>query len=156
VLIAGVDQVCYGGPSQAPNGQSWGAWAKDASGLDPARTHWLGAVSTADYQALLAHSEAHLYLTIPFVLSWSLLEAMAAQVPLVASDTEPVREVLTQGQDALLAPLDQPLELAEALKACLLDPAAAQQRAARAQSRALQYDANCGLEGWTRLLATME
>ena len=97
VLIAGVDQICYGGPGQAPTGESWGLWAKKSSGLDPERTHWLGALGAADYQALLAHSEAHLYLTIPFVLSWSLLEAMAIGAPLVASDTEPVREVLSHG-----------------------------------------------------------
>ena len=106
VLIAGVDQICYGGPSCAPTGESWGDWAKSSAGLDVERTHWLGALGTADYEALLAHSEAHLYLTVPFVLSWSLLEAMAIGAPLVASDTGPVREVLTHGEDALLAPFD--------------------------------------------------
>lgn len=152
VLIAGVDQICYGGPSQAPTGESWGVWAKQSSGLDLQRTHWLGALGTDDYQALLAHSEAHLYLTIPFVLSWSLLEAMAIGSPLVASDTEPVREVLSDGNNALLAPFDQSERLAAALQDCLLDRGAARERVARAQAHSSQYDASHGLEGWTRLL----
>lgn len=156
VLIAGVDQVCYGGPLSAPNGQSWGSWAKDASGLVPERTHWLGAVSTSDYQALLAHTDAHLYLTIPFVLSWSLLEAMAAGAPIVASDTGPVREVLTHGREALLAPFDQPGALAEAMEACLLNRSASAERARQAQIRASRYDADLGLKGWMRLLAGLE
>ena len=104
ILIAGADQVCYGGTSIAPNGQSWGEWARNSAGLDPDRTHWLGILQTADYHSLLAHSDAHLYLTIPFVLSWSLLEVMSAGVPLVCSDTGPVREVLTANEDALLTP----------------------------------------------------
>ena len=104
VLIAGADQVCYGGPERAPGGETWGAWARKSAGLVPERTHWLGALQTAEYQALLAHSDVHLYLTIPFVLSWSLLEAMAVGVPLVASDTGPVRG-LSHNDDSLLVPL---------------------------------------------------
>ena len=156
VLIAGEDQVCYGGPSQAPNGQSWGDWAKLSSGLDPQRTHWLGAVSSEDYENLLALSEAHLYLTIPFVLSWSLLEAMAVGAPLVCSDTGPVREILTDGVDSLLAPIDDSALLAQALQKCLEDRSSAKKRAMAAQRRALTYDANRGLEGWNALLAARE
>ena len=51
VFIVGADQVCYGGPTYSPNGKTWGVWAKEDSGLDPSRTHWLGIVSTADYEA---------------------------------------------------------------------------------------------------------
>ena len=156
VLIAGEDQVCYGGPSQAPNGQSWGDWAKLSSGLDPQRTHWLGAVSSEDYENLLALSEAHLYLTIPFVLSWSLLEAMAVGAPLVCSDTGPVREILTDGVDSLLAPIDDSALLAQALQKCLEDRSSAKKRAMAAQRRALTYDAHRGLEGWNALLAARE
>ena len=152
VFIAGADQVCYGGPSNAPNGKTWGAWAKEDAGLDPARTHWLGVLSTSEYEALLAYTDAHLYLTIPFVLSWSLIEAMAVGAPLVASDTGPIRELLTHNKDALLAPFDQPLDLAHALESCLQDQPAARRRAAEAQARSLDYDASIGLQGWTRLL----
>lgn len=152
VLIAGVDQVCYGGSPNSPDGQSWGMWAKNSAGLDPERTHWLGALQTPEYQALLAHSKAHLYLTVPFVLSWSLLEAMATAAPLVCSDTEPVREVLEHGTEALLAPFDDPVALASALESCLQNPEAARGRAGRAQKRAETFDAQLGLEAWKRLL----
>ena len=152
VFIAGSDQVCYGGPQNAPNGQTWGSWAREASGLIPERTHWLGALSTSDYHALLAYTEAHLYLTIPFVLSWSLLEAMAAGAPLIASDTGPVQEVLTHGSEALLAPFDQPRALASALESCLSDKLEASQRALNAQNRVAHYSASLGLEGWLAIL----
>ena len=54
----------------------------------------MGSLQTNAYQRVLACSDVHLYLTVPFVLSWSLLEAMAAGCSIVASDTPPVREVL--------------------------------------------------------------
>ena len=155
VFIVGADQVCYGGPTQAPNGKTWGTWAKEDSGLDSARTHWLGTVSTVEYEALLAYTDAHLYLTVPFVLSWSLIEAMAAGAPLVASDTGPVREVLTHKVNALLAPFDQPHELANALVSCLQDRPAALRRAHEAQVKSRDYDSSVGLKGWTSLLEGM-
>ena len=72
--------------------------------LDPARTHFLGRMPRSRYLAVLQVSAAHVYLTYPFVLSWSLLEAMACGTPIVASDTAPVREVLRQRENALLVP----------------------------------------------------
>ena len=77
---------------------------------------------------------------------------MAVGAPLVASDTGPIRELLTHNKDALLAPFDQPLDLAHALESCLQDQPAARRRAAEAQARSLDYDASIGLQGWTRLL----
>ena len=100
VLIVGADVVAYG--AGRPDGRSWGDWAKQDLSLDPGRTHWLGALQTDAYQRVLACSDVHLYLTVPFVLSWSLLEAMAAGCCIVASDTAPVREVLTNGATGVL------------------------------------------------------
>ena len=80
---------------------------------------------------------------------------MAAGAPLVASDTGPVREVLTHKVSALLAPLDQPSQLANALVSCLQDRPAALRRAREAQVKSLDYDSSVGLEGWTSLLAGM-
>ena len=90
-LIVGADVVAYG--AKRADGRSWGDWAKQELSLDPARTHWLGSLQTEQYQKVLACSDVHLYLTVPFVLSWSLIEAMAAGCCIVASDTPPVREV---------------------------------------------------------------
>ena len=94
-LIVGADVVAYG--SGREDGRSWGDWARNDLPLDPSRTHWLGSLQTDDYHRVLASSDVHLYLTVPFVLSWSLLEAMAAGCSIVASDTPPVREVIRHG-----------------------------------------------------------
>ena len=95
-LIVGADVVAYG--AQRHDGRSWGDWAKQDSAFRPqlALIGW-GLCRPRLYQKVLACSDVHLYLTVPFVLSWSLLEAMAAGCCIVASDTPPVREVLTDG-----------------------------------------------------------
>ena len=152
VIIAGADQICYGGPSQAPDGRTWGSWAQESAGLDPERTSWTGILQTKDYHALLAHSDVHLYLTIPFVLSWSLIEAMSAGLPLVCSDTGPVQEVLEHGKDALLAPFDDHISIAKALQDCLVNPTSAETRARNAQLRASAYDSSTALDSWEALL----
>jgi glycosyltransferase involved in cell wall biosynthesis len=66
------------------------------------RVHFLGGLPYRDYLRVLQVSACHVYLTYPFVLSWSCLEAMSAGCTLVASDTGPVREVIDDGVDGLL------------------------------------------------------
>jgi glycosyltransferase involved in cell wall biosynthesis len=150
VLIAGSDAVCYG--ACRSDGRSWAEWARQEAGLDPTRTHWLGALQTADYHALLAHTQVHLYLTVPFVLSWSLLEAMAAGCPVVASATAPVEEVLQHGHQGLLAPFWQPTTIANQLASLLEDPQKAAALGAAALSRAEAYSAEKGLSDWLLLI----
>ena len=106
------------------------------SQLDPTRTHFLGKVPYADYKRVLQVSAAHCYLTYPFVLSWSCLEAMANGCLLVAGDTAPVREVLEPGREGLsVAPLNSPAT-AETLLHALCDQAPKGMRdAAREQVR---------------------
>ena len=76
LLLAGSDEIAYG--KAKDDGRTWRQWAIDELPLDPDRTHWLGILQTEQYEQLLACSDVHLYLTVPFVLSWSLLEAMAS------------------------------------------------------------------------------
>ena len=111
VLVVGGDEVSYGLPP--PGRRSWReAMLQDVSGIDRARVHFLGKIPYTRYLALLQVSSVHVYLTVPFVLSWSCLEAMAAGCVLVASDTAPVREVIEHGRNGYLVDFFSPAALA--------------------------------------------
>jgi glycosyltransferase involved in cell wall biosynthesis len=102
VIIGSADGQPYGQP--APDGRAWKDIFLDQIGerLDRSRVHWLGRVDYPVFLDALAVSRVHVYLTYPFVLSWSLLEAMSAGCLVVASDTAPVREVITHGHNGRL------------------------------------------------------
>jgi glycosyltransferase involved in cell wall biosynthesis len=104
-VIVGGDEVSYG--SRPKDAKNWREkmLAEVGSQLDPTRTHFLGKVPYADYKTLLQVSKAHVYLTYPFVLSWSMLEAMATGCLVIGSDTAPVREVLRDGVNGRLVNL---------------------------------------------------
>ena len=150
-LIVGSDVVAYGGSRS--DGRSWGEWAKEEIPLDPRRTHWLGALQTEEYHDVLAISDVHLYLTVPFVLSWSLLEAMAAGCSLVCSATPPVEEVLVDNKSALLVDFFSPQDQAKALNRLLDDSDLRFSLAAEAKKRASGYTCDTGLKAWMRLLS---
>ena len=149
-FIAGSDCVYYG--AGRDDGRSWREWASAEAGLDPQRTHWLGPLQMDGYHALLAYTQAHLYLTVPFVLSWSLLEAMAAGCPLVASDTAPVREMISHGKQGLLASFWDPSEIAQRLDTLLEQPETALELGNAARKRARSYSADLGLKAWLKLI----
>jgi len=110
-VVIGGDQVSYG--KRPSSGKTWRQQMLDEVRLDPARTHFFGRVPHKTFVDALKVSAAHIYLTYPFVLSWSLLEAMACRAPIVASDTAPVREVLKDGLNADLVPFFDQDRLAE-------------------------------------------
>jgi len=99
-IIVGGDEVSYGQkPKDAAN---WREKMLAEVSLDPKRTHFLGKVPYNVYRKVLQVSAAHVYLTYPFVLSWSMLEAMASGCLLIGSKTRPVEEVITHGENGLL------------------------------------------------------
>lgn len=99
VVIAGEDITCY---SQKLLIGTYKQKMLQQCDLDLSRVHFVGKLSYDDYLNLLQISSAHVYLTYPYVLSWSLLEAMACECPIIASDTKPVTEFMTNNQDGLL------------------------------------------------------
>lgn len=102
VVIVGGDEVSYGSRPKA--GGSWREVMLAEVGPFPDRVHFTGRIPYADYLSLLQVSSAHLYLTYPFVLSWSMLEAMAAGGMVVGSSTPPVEEVIRDGENGWLVP----------------------------------------------------
>lgn len=103
IVIVGGDGTSYGAPPS--QGHSWKSIFLDevAIGLDMSRIHFLGRVNYPTFLKVLQISSVHAYLTYPFVLSWSFLEAMSAGCVVIGSDTPPVREVLN-GKNGQLVP----------------------------------------------------
>jgi glycosyltransferase involved in cell wall biosynthesis len=124
ILIVGDDGVSYGAP---PESGSWKQFFLDEvrHQLDHRRVHFLGKVPHDTLIGLMQLSHAHVYLTYPFVLSWSLLEAMSCQAPIVGSDTAPVREVITHGENGLLVDFFDQQALVAQISFCLSQPEAA-------------------------------
>src|SRR5207253_1879650 len=91
---------------------------------DLSRVWFLGTLPPPDLARLLALSDLHVYLTAPFVLSWSALNALACGAVVLGSDTAPVREVLEDGRTGLLAPFFDIDALFARASAVLADPAA--------------------------------
>ena len=100
IIVIGGDEVSYGPP--LPEGQTWRDKMLQEVDIDRQRVHFLGKVPYQRYLSALQVSSAHVYLTAPYVLSWSLLEAMAAGCVIIGSDTPPVREVIEDGRNGFL------------------------------------------------------
>jgi len=123
VLIVGGDAAGYG-PMPA-DGRSWRQTllAELGSRLDLARIHFVGRIPHPVLHNLFQVSACHVYLTYPFVLSWSLLEAMSCGTVVVGSATAPVQEVIRHGENGLLVDFFNPEALAASVAAVLDDRA---------------------------------
>ncbi len=141
VVLVGGDGTSYGGAPR--DAESWKAkmLAELGGGLDLNRIHFLGRVPYGDYLSLIQVARVHCYLTYPFVLSWSLTEAMAAGGYVVGSDTEPVRELIRDGENGRLVPFfDVPALSAALIRGLAGDPDADRLRAAARRSILDGYD----------------
>jgi glycosyltransferase involved in cell wall biosynthesis len=114
VIIVGDDSVSYGKPST--HGTYRKQMLTELNGqLDLSRIHFLGRIPYAQYLQILQLSTAHVYLTYPFVLSWSMLEAMSAGCAIIGSRTAPVTEVIEAGENGLLVDFFLSEEIVEAI-----------------------------------------
>ncbi|HYF08277.1 MAG TPA: glycosyltransferase [Acetobacteraceae bacterium] len=133
VLIVGGEERGYG-PVPA-GGKSWKQVVLEQLGdrLDLSRVHFIGRVGHDALQAVFRLSRAHVYLTYPFVLSWSAIEAMACEALIIGSATPPVEEVIRHGENGLLVSFHDPAALAETVVRALEKPSdyAPLRRAAR-------------------------
>jgi len=140
IVVIGGDAASYGAPP--PRGTTWKSVFLDevAEQIDPKRIHFAGRLPYLDYLSALQISSVHVYLTYPFVLSWSLLEALSAGCLVIGSDTAPVREVLNS-KNGLLVPFFDIEQLAEQVIEVLAFPRRFESVRAQARQTILdQYD----------------
>lgn len=140
-VIVGGDGTSYGAKPQ--DGVSWKErfLGETRDGLDMARVHFVGQLPYDAYLALLQISACHVYLSYPFVLSWSCIEALAAGCLVVGSDTPPVREAIVHGHNGLLTDFFDVAALAECVVAALAEPGAlAGLRLAAREDAVRRYD----------------
>ena len=141
VVVVGGDDVSYGKPPAAG-----GCWrdrmlAELGQQFDSGRVHFTGRISYARYLELLRISSVHVYLTYPFVLSWSMLEAMAIGCAVVGSRTAPVEEVVRDSENGLLVDFFSPDDIAGTVTRILGDPALRRQLGEAARATILdRYD----------------
>ena len=144
VLIVGADDVSYG--ARPDNGQKWkGIFAAEVrpqiSDADWSRVYFLGNIAYQHFIPLLQLSTVHVYLTYPFVLSWSLLESMSAGCAIVASDTQPLHEAIKHNETGKLVNFFDHAQLASKVCDLLEEPQERQRLGAHARAFAQQnYD----------------
>ena len=118
IVIVGGDGVSYG--RALKDGKTYKQQMLEEVSIDANRVHFMGKLPYAEYLKVLQISSAHVYLTVPFVLSWSMLEAMAAGCLVIGSDTAPVREVITHEKNGLLVDFFSLTAIADATDRALI------------------------------------
>ncbi len=122
VIIVGGNEVSYG--RRLAKGNYREKYLAEINGrFDADRVHFVGRLPYATFLRVLQVSTAHIYLTYPFVLSWSMLEAMAAGCLVIGSRTSPVEEIIRHEQNGLLVDFFSPQELVSAVQRVCEDPA---------------------------------
>ena len=143
VVIVGGSDVSYG--ARPPKGCWKDFFIEEVQGLmtpaERSRVHFVGQLPYPGFIRLLQVSTVHVYLTYPFVLSWSLLEAMSVGCAIVASDTAPLREAIVDGSTGRLVSFFDAAALADTVAELCADAPARQQLGAAARDHAVsRYD----------------
>ncbi len=101
-VVVGQDRVVYGGDKEIIGNRTFREWVLAQDRYDLSRFIFTGLLPVNVLAQLLAVSDLHVYLSVPFVLSWSLMDALACGTTVVASDTAPVREMIEHEKNGLL------------------------------------------------------
>ena len=120
IVITGGDEARYG--KKLPGNQSWRSKLLKEVKLDMDRVHFMGYVPYETHLKILQVSSAHIYLTVPFVLSWSMLEAMSTECVIIGSKTPPVEEFIEDKHNGLLVDFFSPKEIADRIDEVLEHP----------------------------------
>jgi glycosyltransferase involved in cell wall biosynthesis len=121
--VVGEDRVAYGGDKRFTDGKSFKQWVLEQDDYDLERILFLGRIPPPELARLFALSDLHVYLTAPFVLSWSLMNALACGCTVLASRTPPVEEMIRHEQNGLLVDFFDVDGLVQAANQVLNDPA---------------------------------
>jgi glycosyltransferase involved in cell wall biosynthesis len=141
VVVVGKDEVCYG--KRLPDGKTYKQQALESIEFDFSRLHFTGYLPYPQYLQVLQASGAHIYLTCPFVLSWSMLEAMATGCLVIGSATPPVEEIIEEGKNGLLVDFFSPQAIAERVDEVFAHPDRMAQMRWQARHTIVQnYDLN--------------
>ncbi len=126
LVVVGGDETYYGWDSLFTGGMTFRQWALSRGNYDLSRFVFLGQVEPDQLAVILARSDLHIYLTVPFVLSWSLFNALSCGAVVLASDVPPVREVIEPGVNGLVESFFDVDRLTATALRVLADPAAFQ------------------------------
>jgi glycosyltransferase involved in cell wall biosynthesis len=124
-FVVGDERIAYGGDLDHTGGKPFKQWVLEREKFDLSKFHFLGRIPPQSLAQLLAASDLHIYFTVPFVLSWSMMNAMSCGAVVLGSATAPVMEMITDGKNGLLADFFSPDEFAAKAIEVLLDPDAA-------------------------------
>jgi glycosyltransferase involved in cell wall biosynthesis len=156
VVLVGSRGPGYGPPSPHPGGHLGALLAELEGRLDLSRLHILDPLPYGQLIRLFQLSAAHVYLSYPYALSWSCLEAMACGVALVGAEGPPLAEVIRPEHNGLLVAFNEPGQLAAALLRLLGDPALRQRLGATARRTVLErYGLQAGLDGYEALFSAL-
>jgi len=117
IVIVGGEDVSYS--RRLPKGETYKQRALKENPVDESRVHFVGKLPYDIFKQLLQVSDAHVYLTYPFVLSWSFLEAMSTECLVIGSKTPPVEEVVRHGENGLLVDFFDPKGIADTVTEAL-------------------------------------
>ena len=122
-FVVGDDRICYGGDENHIGGmKSFKQWVLARDEYDLSKFHFTGLLPTSQLARLLAATDLHIYLTAPFVLSWSLMDALSCGAVVLGSNTSPVREMIRDGENGLLTDFFDVEELTQKAVKVLRDP----------------------------------